>query len=127
MATRILPPAPHQYMIDAPIIEDLLHQVEPSLEDRPEAWTHGLTALVQPGLELLLAGFRLACSNGSPLSRRSAIRVLASIAAGEDPPVKRLRTPHMRAIVEGYRQAIKTTTGDAAVRVFCANMLGGLA
>lgn len=127
MVTRILPPAPHQYLIDTPIIEDLLHQVDTTLEERPEAWIRGLIVLIQPGLELLLAGFRLAYSNGSQLSRRSAIQALASIAAGEDPPVKKLRTPHMRAIVEGYRQAIKTTTGDAAVRVFCANMLGGLA
>lgn len=126
MAHRILTPAPHEYRIDAPILEDLLHQVEPTLEDQPEAWTRALAVLVQPGLELMLAGFRHACIVGGP-ARRAAVRVLASIAAGEELPEKKLRTPHMRAMFEGYRQAVKTQTGAAAVRLFASNMMGGLA
>lgn len=126
MATRILPPAPHQYMIDAPIIEDLLHQVEPSLEDRPEAWTRGLTVLVQPGLELLLSGFCRAWQS-SPNAQRRAMSVLAGLAVGKQPE-RISRRRELREMVEGYRLAIKSgRTGEAAARLFASNMLGGLA
>lgn len=126
MAAQILPPAPHQYMIDAPIIEDILHQVEPSLEECPEAWTRAIAVLVQPGLELLLSGFCHAWQS-SPNAQRRAMSILVDLAAGKQPE-RISRRRDLREMVEGYRLAIKSgRTGEAAARLFTSNMLGGLA
>lgn len=126
MTHYILAPAANQYLIDPAILADLLHEVEPDLEERPESSTQASIEIVQPGLELLLAGFRQAWFIGSPLARQAAVRVLTGLANGQE-PLGELRRPHLRAMVEGYRLAIKTTTGAAAARLFASNMLEGLA
>ncbi len=125
MTHYILAPAAELYLIDPAVLADLLHEAEPDLEEHPECWTLANVAIVQPGLELMLAGFRQAWNTGSPLARHAAVRVLTSLANGEEPPGK-LRRPHLRTMVEGYRLAIKTTTGAGAAQLFARNMLGGL-
>lgn len=125
MTHYILAPAADLYLIDPTILADLLHEAEPELEDQPECWTRAIAAVVQPGLELMLAGFRQAWHTGSPIARHAAVRVLTCLANGEEPPGK-LRRPHLRAMIEGHRLAIKTTTGARAAQLFACNMLGGL-
>lgn len=125
MTHYILAPAAELYLIDPAILADLVHEAEPDLEEHPECWTLATVAIVQPGLELMLAGFMQAWHTGSPLVQHAAVRVLSGFANGEEPPGKPSR-PHLRAMVEGYRLTIKTTTGACAARLFARNVLGGL-
>jgi len=125
MTIRILAPQPAQYLIDPTILADLLHEVEPDLEEHPESSIQASIEIVQPGLELLLSGFRQAWYAGSPLAKHAAVRVLTDLANGQE-PLGEPRRPHLRAMVHGYRLAIKTLTGAKAVRLFAFNMLGGL-
>lgn len=124
MTIHILPPTPDQFLIDAAILEGLLHEAEPDLEKRPDSWTRATAAIVQPGIELMLAGFRQAWLIG-PLARHAAVRVLTLLANGQEPPGKFQRR-HLRTMVEGFRLANQTTTGAIVVRLFASNMLGAI-
>lgn len=121
---QISVPDPTQYTIDSAILEDLMHEVDPRLDDRPEAWTRASIALAQPGLELLVSGFRVAW-HSSPNARRAALRILSGLVNAQQPP-GRVRPLYLREMLEGYRLSIKTTTGSAAARLFVSNMLGGV-
>lgn len=59
MASAIL--SNESYVIDQAILEDLVTEIDPSLEGRPEAWTRATIAIVQPHLEALVAAYRDAC------------------------------------------------------------------
>ena len=124
MTIIILPPTAEMYLIDTSTLDELVLSAEPGLEERPEAWTRATVAIVRPGLELMLSGLRQAMLNGSPLARFAAVRLLVGMAEGQEPPDT--RRPHLRAMIAGYRLAIKTATGAAAARLFARNMLAGL-
>lgn len=124
MTNHILHPAPEQFKIDQPILMELLQEAEPDLQERPECWTRATAAIVQPSLELLLSGF-LQAWQISPRSRYAAVSILNDLANGQEPTGK-IRRPHLRKMIEGYKMAIRTTTGAAAVRLFASNMLGAL-
>ncbi|MDO8465276.1 MAG: hypothetical protein Q7S46_08505 [Gallionella sp.] len=50
-----------EYVIDQVILEDLVVEVNPSLEERPDVWTRATVAIVQPHLEALVSAYRNAC------------------------------------------------------------------
>lgn len=116
---QISVPNPENYVIGRHVLDDLLHEVDPTLEERPEAWTRAVAALVQPGLELLVAGLRAAWLQRR--SRQRALQILARLAGRE--PTGRLRSPPLRALADGYRLATRTNTGAAATPIFITRML----
>lgn len=115
---------PSQYVIDYVILVDLLNDVRPGLDERPEAWTRATIALVQPGLEILTAGLRVACRKHQN-ARRRALNILSELVAGEV-PVGRLHSQHLRALVAGYRLATRTSVGAAATPLFLSRLLEAL-
>lgn len=122
MTFSIVPPATELYRIDPAILADLLHEVEPSLEERHEAWTRAAIALVQPGLELLLAGYRRAWAD-SPNAHRAALRLLAGLT-NDQVPSGRVRPLYLREMIEGFRLA--TRFHATAAPLFTAHMLDGV-
>lgn len=124
MTIIILPPPAEMYLIDTSTLDELVLAASPDLEERPDAWTRATVAIVRPGLELMLSGLRQALFNGSPLARFAAVRILTCIADGQEP--SGTRRPHLRAMIAGYRLAIKTRTGQAVSRLFASNILAGL-
>lgn len=124
MTIIILPPAAELYLIDPAILADLLHEADPALEGRPEVWTRASIALVQPGLELLVAGFRRAWA-GSPKARRAALRLLAGLT-NDQVPSGRVRTLYLREMIEGFRLATRFYPGAVAAPLFASHMLDGV-
>ncbi|MHB0984934.1 MAG: hypothetical protein ACYC05_04985 [Sulfuricella sp.] len=116
---QISVPTPENYIIGQRVLDDLLHEVDPTLEERPEVWTRAVAALVQPGLELLVAGLRAAWQRRR--NRQRALQILARLAGQE--PTGRLRSPPLRAIADGYRLATRTNTGAVAAPLFINRML----
>lgn len=116
---QISVPNPENYIIGQQVLEDLLHDADPTLDDRPEVWTRAVAALVQPGLELLVAGLREAWHRHG--SRQRALQILARLA--EQEPTGRLRSPQLRAIVDGYRLATRSNVGAIAAPLFVSRML----
>jgi hypothetical protein len=119
---QISVPPPENYIIGQQVLEDLLHDADPTLDERPEVWTRAVAALVQPGLELLVAGLRDAWHRHH--TRRRALQILASLTDHEPPP--RLRSPQLRAIVDGYRLATRSNVGAIAAPLFVSRMLEGM-
>jgi len=79
MATVILPN--ESYVIDQAILEDLVIEINPSLEERPEAWTRATVAIIQPHLEALVIAYRGACTTRTG---REAVRLfLENMIAAE--------------------------------------------
>lgn len=58
------------YVIDQSILEDIVVEINPSLEELPEVWTRATIAIVQPHLEALVTAYRGACKTHT--GRRAA-------------------------------------------------------
>lgn len=121
---KISVPQPDRYIIDSAILEDLLHEADPTLEERPDVWTRAEIALVQPGLELLVTGYRRACAS-SPNAQHTALRILSGLT-NDQAPTNRVRLLYAREMVEGYRLATRFHAGAAAAPLFAAHMLDGV-
>lgn len=79
MASAIL--SNESYVIDQAILEDLIIEIDPSLEERPEVWTRATIAIVQPHLEALVSAYRNACKTHA--GRRAAQLFLENMLAAE--------------------------------------------
>ena len=79
MATAII--QNEGYVIDQSILEDIVIEIDPSLEERPEAWTRATIAVVQPHLEALVTAYRGACKTQT--GRRAAQLFLENMLAAE--------------------------------------------
>ncbi|MFM0729325.1 hypothetical protein PQQ52_02360 [Paraburkholderia sediminicola] len=112
----------NDYCIDVDILLDLLHEIDPSVDDRPDRETFTAVSQIQPGLEMIVAGFQHA--SRSRLARLQALRILYALANNLQPSWQP-RQPHLRALVDGYRLATVTAIGASVAPVFVAHMLEG--
>lgn len=67
-------------IVDDLVIEDLLLEVDPDLEDEPEGCIDALSAQVRPALDKAVEAFRLVANvrNGEALFRRFIDNMLAA-------------------------------------------------